>query len=122
MKSLMKMRHYCDFCKKSGGAKGHIAKHEAGCTANPARKCGLCEYAGGGEHTLLELIATYEKEGWSALREAAGECPGCILATLRQAGIVNADHPLWAKAFEFDFKAELKMLWANVNADKPQYY
>ena len=43
------------------------------------------------------------------LREAAGNCPACILAALRQAGksIVYFSG--------FDFKSECKDFWADVN-------
>jgi hypothetical protein len=43
MKIVKRWRYYCDFCKKSGGSKYHMEKHESICTANPGRKCGFCE-------------------------------------------------------------------------------
>lgn len=40
MKTKRKLRYYCDWCKKSGGSKHHLAKHERGCTLNPRRVLG----------------------------------------------------------------------------------
>ncbi len=50
-------RYYCDFCKKSGGSAYHMRRHEAGCTANPNRQCGMCNGAGYDAADLPVLIA-----------------------------------------------------------------
>lgn len=120
MHERMRRRYYCDFCKKSGGARYSIEKHERGCTANPNRTCGL-HRIGYDEPpvpltTLLEIVKGATDEDIDsripALREASGlwseGCPACILAALRQAapGIYSG----------FDFKAEFKAWQNEVNS------
>lgn len=57
MKTKRVNRYYCDFCKKSSGAAWAMERHEAGCTANPDRQCGMCEISGGDARELPVLIA-----------------------------------------------------------------
>lgn len=111
MKKVKRWRYYCDFCNKSGGSKYYIEKHEKGCTANPNRKCGLCEHAGLVQKTSDELIAfmktiiesvredcliedepyeqqflirdKQEKEALEELRNFVDGCPACMLAAMR---------------------------------------
>lgn len=128
MRVALRKRYYCDHCKKAGGSSGHMKRHEAGCTANPARVCGVCRTAGISAQPLPELIALTRKlatwhsadpegpdygsldaEAMKALREAAGNCPACILAAFRQSDCGSS---------EFQFKSELLKLWAEVNEAK----
>ena len=129
MRVELRKRYYCDHCKKAGGSSGHMKRHEAGCTANPARVCGVCRAAGISAQPLPDLIALarklatwhvgFEEEGpahgsldaeaMKALREAADNCPACILAALRQSRCGSS---------EFQFKSELLKLWAEVNEAK----
>lgn len=124
-------RYYCEHpgCKKSGGAAWAMRYHEARCTANPNRVCGMCEMCDGGTETLQELIAVLpEPVGWGECdgdptgelykgwhRQAAEglkrlqeltECPACILAAIRQRGI--------AGYCDFDFKKERDEMFTNI--------
>lgn len=61
MITKLRPRYYCEHCKKSGGRKDVIARHEAGCTANPSRVCGCCRLAGMKQHSIEDLrIALWE--------------------------------------------------------------
>jgi len=122
-------RYYCDFCKKAGCAAGHMRKHEAGCTNNPNRVCGMCRAGELSQQPMAELLACLPEKPWQAdlddpmvrplvekeiaaamkeLREKAQDCPACIGAALRQQGI----H--WWRA-DFNFQAACKDFWKNVN-------
>lgn len=119
-------RYYCDFCGRGGCAARHIAKHERGCTANPNRICGICEAAGDVvQQPMSELVAILmEKipvdEQMKKLRGATENCPACILAAIRQAGLQgwhedeNGVDP--GPQYNFDFKKELAAYWAEINA------
>jgi len=138
MKTKKVNRYYCDYCGKGGGSAFHMVRHEKKCTMNPQRECGMCAAmcSALGESALAsptELIAmlptveNYRREdkygvSYSGLvdalkavlpkvREAAGNCPACILAALRQSGIpmgcVDKD--------VFDFGAEIESLWNKIN-------
>ena len=130
-------RYYCEFCKKAGCSGGHIRKHETGCTLNPNRVCRMCKMVENEQRTIAELMeglpvaadflherrddygVSYGRDfvgldvamndALPKLREAAGNCPACILAALRQRGIpvpiVNG----------FNFSDECKAVWAHVN-------
>jgi hypothetical protein len=132
MRKVQRWRYYCDHCKKAGGSAGHMARHERGCTANPARVCGVCAKAGLSSKPLLELIqfvrskATWhpayedgpvygsiDKVAVDALRELAGDCPVCMLAALRQSNV-------YAPSEAFDMKAELRKVWSEVNDEQYQ--
>jgi len=83
MKSVLRMRHYCDFCKKATGTKPSMVRHEKGCTANPGRACRMCSFAGLAQQPMPVLQAAYAK-GFKALEAACEGCPACMLATQRQ--------------------------------------
>lgn len=130
----MRPRYYCDHCNKGGGSGGHMRKHEAACTKNPARVCGMCKLIPQEQPNLESLVAllpTVEQQkevvradgGYQsfdsfqpipssvvdALRDAAGGCPACMLAAIRQRGL-----PV-ATAIGFDFTADCKEIWSDVN-------
>lgn len=109
-------RYYCDFCKKSGCASGHMKAHEKHCTANPNRECRLCKTPHRDFVELRKYIVGFresEDENYrylpKELRDAVGNCPACILATLRQE---QGRH-----VYSFDFKKELEQWWANENQE-----
>lgn len=132
MRTERRLRYYCDHCKKSGGQKPAMAMHELSCTKNPDRVCRMCRLIDSEEvtATLTELMAalpdplqhvktdrwgTYTNydtlspllaEAIPKLRELAQGCPACILAALRQKGILAYDE-------FFDFKAEIKAAFAS---------
>lgn len=57
MKAVKRWRYYCDHCKKVSGARAAMEKHEKGCTLNPARRCGICDFLCTGGAPLADLIA-----------------------------------------------------------------
>ena len=104
MRQVKRWRYYCDFCKKSGGSKGHMMRHENGCTKNPNRECGLCRFGEEVSTPLAELISFVDERAASLpaddlfynngknseqlvndLQAKANGCPACALAALRQA-------------------------------------
>jgi len=124
MKSVKRWRHYCDFCKKSGGQRPAMERHEKGCTANPNRECGLCALGCAAQplHELIALAnswvesATTDEELWGVeitqpmvdeLEKLADYCPACTLAALRQSRVP------WSP---FKFKEKLAAWWAEYNA------
>ena len=134
MRKVLRPRYYCDFCKKGGGSGGHMKKHESRCTLNPKRECGMCKLADAEQPDLSvltailplpETISTTQysddgKHSWIAfrevdgdtmkdLREAAGNCPACIMAAFRQRGI-----PV-SLATGFNFTEESKRVWSDFN-------
>ena len=136
MRQAKRWRYYCDYCKKSGGRKDCIVKHERGCTARPDRICGLCEHTGVSQPemgALTGFIDDYCKEiprqdGYitvsgdkldpmlGGLDKLANSCPACMLAALRQAKTETYSN--------FNFKKKLDAWWAeeNANADIQAYY
>ena len=132
-------RFYCEFCKKSGCSGGHISKHEKRCTNNPDRFCGMCKMQDLKQPSLQDMKAllpnpdTYAKQSeygigveyvgldvaveevMEKFREAAGFCPACIMAALRQKGIPV---PL---VTSFNFTAECKEWWAEFNEANRDY-
>ncbi len=125
MRQVKRWRYYCDHCRKAGGSKGHMARHESGCTANPQRQCRICAQAGFTPKPLAELIelcrsistwhcasedgpeyGSLSDDKLPVLREAAGGCPVCTFAAMRQAGCF---------AQNFNLKAELAPVWEEIN-------
>jgi hypothetical protein len=63
------------------------------------------------------------------LREKAGNCPACILAAIRQSRLAEMSAEtddegfrLSGLEFEFDFKAEMKSYWDEVNTAEAEAY
>ena len=106
MRTKRVVRYYCEFCKKSGGLKSAMVLHEKHCTMNPNRQCRMCEKIDGIQKPMVELIAL--AKDLSKLRDAASDCPMCILAALRQAGLV-------AEA-QYDYAGECKKIFADMAA------
>lgn len=111
MKQVKRWRYYCEFCKKAGGVARHIEKHEKRCTANPNRECGVCPLMEESQTPMADLQAALIV-GYKELREAANNCPACILAALRQApdGNFNLESQQDGR-FDFDFKSEMKSIY-----------
>ena len=132
MRSQLRMRHYCDFCKKSGGTKPAMERHERGCTGNPDRHCRMCEIRGNVHHPMPELIAAVgngDRDGMTRLRELTDDCPACILATLRQSKELAPCFPMnpfglgdeeRGTYMEFRFEEEQKEFWREHNANNPR--
>lgn len=123
MRSVMRMRHYCDHCKKSTGTKPAMVKHEKGCTANPVRVCGICNLMGEVQKPIEELLIA-ASEGFNALVAACHGCPCCILAVDRQENPTNDpllfrgwDHPSMTERGSWDFKTAMKQFWIDYNEE-----
>ena len=125
-------RYWCDFCNRASLQAGCTRRHESRCTLNPARVCGLCTFLELEQADLTALIAILPdpeplkriekddmgREVWHSwqgleeaveavmpkLREAANNCPACILAAIRQRGIPAPEIQ------SFKFKDEMKAL------------
>lgn len=138
MKTKKVNRYWCDHCNKAGLQSRAMVVHEKHCTMNPARECRVCKLLendvpeGFERKTLAELMAilptmiewslgpeyrAFEQSVTDAvalLRVATGGCPACMMAALRQKGI-----PV-PMAEGFDFKAEMKVIFDNINEDRRQ--
>lgn len=121
MKSVKKFVYYCDHCKKRSLSKFHMNKHENGCTLNPKRECKLCEGTDIPKITesikkRYHILDSENKEygfnfstvQWigepvtiKEIEWIAGGCPNCMLAIIRQSGLVGY-------AFNDDFKFNYK--------------
>lgn len=141
MKKAKRWKYYCDFCKKSGGSKFHMEKHEKSCTANPNRKCGLCEMVGNDQpetKDMVKVIKKYTKgekiiyddedfhnsfkEGATAeiiLKELKKitDCPACILTAIR----ISKTSSLFLKE-DFDFHSEREDFFNTHKDEPPEYY
>lgn len=126
MRSFVRTRYGCDFCKKIGGRKSSMEKHERGCTANPHRVCSMHEVATGGEvePTVAELKQALAEGGYPKLVEVSHNCPACKLAALRQSEWGEGpEKNTWGASVDdgrdaFDFKAEVKSMWADHNMEQ----
>lgn len=90
----MRPRYYCDFCNKGNGSPSAMRRHEAWCTVNPARVCGMCAKAELEQVHPAQLTEILGTQGFPALAAAANDCPACILATLRavQTHVQDPEH------------------------------
>ncbi len=130
MRKAKRWRYYCDFCNKSGGSKYHMQGHEPSCTMNPKRTCRMCgiqDEPSGDLEKMIRIIKNdiycvedeLEMEAWlfgedkkeeatlAAIRSIS-DCPACILAAIRQAGI-----PFMFQSF--DYKKEKEAFWSDFN-------
>lgn len=139
MKVKTVKRYWCDHCNKAGLQAHSMAKHEKHCTLNPDRDCRVCGLLGGsvrlGAERMAELVAIlpanvpYEGDNYGnpspkysafcdalraatpALRTETWNCPACIMAAIRQAGIP-------VPMVEFDFKGEMQSIFNDINAQR----
>ncbi len=116
MRTKSVLRHYCDFCSKGFFKKPSAEKHEAHCTKNPRRGCGLCgntvrdypfiiksiesfaHYQSRGEFENEEF-STLSEDGLRALQNQVDCCPCCTLAVLRQGKMECFSHFNYKEAF-----------------------
>jgi hypothetical protein len=99
MRTKKVSRHYCDFCNRGGFYRRKMEIHEAGCTANPNRKCNVCASVGTAKMSaLLKILDSITEENKDtilmALKLKANYCPACVFAALRQhkrTSITNLD-------------------------------
>lgn len=124
MRQVKKWRYYCDFCKKVNGSSFHMKRHEKNCTANPDRGCGMCELEGNQAIPMSELIESLgvgDAAGMEKLRSLCENCPACILAAIRQSGIMDSssreienERGSWTS---FNYKDEHEEFWDDRNPD-----
>ena len=121
MRQRKRWQYYCDFCKKNGGSKDHIKRHEKGCTSNVNLVCGVCGYHGINQEAVefVKNVKTpngmiffdssdprNEKE-LKKLRDFFDDgCPACMLATVRQ-----AEKQEGMSFLNFDYKKEHDAYW-----------
>lgn len=94
----------------------------------------MCDQIGNITHSKTELLAALGKgdgEGMKRLRELTGNCPSCILAAIRQSGLMDPpdyDPEGGYPAYEplegddtyltFNFINEKARFWKDVNGDR----
>lgn len=130
MRSFVRTRYGCDFCKKIGGSKFHMAKHERGCTNNPNRVCAMHRLATDDSEAVLSvanLKAALAEGGFPFLEAAAENCPACILAALRQSWIAPEPNEPWPTEPQdgreaFVFKDRVKAMWDEINSHRDHFY
>ena len=124
IKKQKRWRYYCDFCKKSGGQKTAMLKHEKSCTKNHDRQCYMCEIVDGCTETkeLVELVKTFPVDEYGniegvdyveKLREKADSCPACMLAAVRLSCV---------SLVEFNYEKEVEEMWKEHNSNNAQYW
>ena len=136
MKTKRVNRYYCDFCGKGGCSAGHMRRHEERCTLNLQRECGVCKMIEASPKPLEELIAALPRPMSHAsmsfdhafgthydprpmcdaiektlpkLRELADGCPACMLAALRQRGLLE-----WCGQDVFSYKVEMDSVFGDL--------
>lgn len=128
MRRYQTYRYKCDYCKKRGGSKKFMAKHEAGCTNNPDRVCGMCAAAGFDQRPVSELSDILVASGFKEMQKACSECPACTLAATRQTEFSRFNSaewngtgvPIWSD-YGWDFKAACTAFW-EVHSERGGYY
>lgn len=117
MKTRLRLRYYCDFCKKSGASAGAMKLHEKHCTANPNRECRVCRQAVDLKTRAFDLKTwpqwfnerkpsnPSDSDILKLLRQFCQNCPACILSVIRQ------HHVFTGGDIIFDYKEETKLYW-----------
>ena len=112
----MRWRYYCDFCNKSAGSS--LAKHEKHCGGNPNRECRMCVLVREVQQPIVALMDALDAGGLDALKALANDCPGCIVAAIRQRRIrKGAAFDYNVDDVEYDFKAETQKLFAQLDQE-----
>jgi hypothetical protein len=129
MRTKTVTRHYCDFCSKGSFKKPTMIEHETKCFSNPSRVCFMCNEMGNTntrdyksicdnlvkhvgvsvdeDHNDSKEMTSEDAMKW--LREQVQDCPACILAVLKQSGVM---------AFNFfDYKKEKEAWWSEKNRE-----
>jgi len=135
VKTKLVKRYECDFCGRRKYSVGSMKVHESSCTKNPDRKCRVCDLLDNAQTPTEDLLKTLPDPGdlftqeWEpgrgldqnefrerllkalpGLRDAANDCPACIMAGLRLKGI-----PVPIAKPDFEFKKEMDDVFADVN-------
>lgn len=125
MRSFIRTRYGCDFCKKVGGSAFHLRKHEAGCTNNPNRVCTMHKIAADCDPSLSveNLKQALAEGGFPFLESAADGCPACILSGLRQSWVAPPNGEPWPDEPQdgrqnFNFKSAVASMWDDYNSSR----
>ena len=115
MKILKKNVYYCDFCGKK--SLRSLKSHEEHCTANPDRRCRLCEDALELRPIINNLKSKISIEGIDENIKVISAptlddilkitvCPNCVLTILRCTGLNR-----YYFGIKYDYKAKLESYW-----------
>ena len=119
MKRKPAYRYYCEYCGKSSGSGGHMARHEKYCTANPQRGCGMCDAAGLNPPPVSDMVAALgcgDEAGLTRVQEMCEYCPACTLAAIRQSKLQSGpDEESDGFRVEFDFAKAKDEFWEEIN-------
>ncbi len=124
MKTKKVNRYWCDYCNKAGLSKSSMERHEKHCTLNPSRSCRVCSLLGGSHglpvSDLVALlpdsapyhasISTINTDDWKIHKE---------LSDAVKAAFSPANIPV-PMADNFDFKAEMKSIFDDLNEERMQ--
>lgn len=90
MKTRKATRYGCDYCRKWGGSKAAMSRHETICARNPDRFCYLCHEAGLTQQPIADLIAIVRDTlDAQKVLDAAWMCPACTLAAILQSDVTE---------------------------------
>ena len=120
MKKKKVWRYWCDFCGKGGCRASAMSQHEKHCTMNPQRECRICKYTKQIQKPLDELVAAYSRGGIDELRDAANNCPACMLAAVRKIQGTNpyeCDEDGNSPWIGWSYKRENESFWSEVNSE-----
>lgn len=131
MRSLQRVIHYCDFCKKHHHAKRAMENHERGCTLNPDRTCRMCGREASRSPSIREMVAAIDlqlnqgmlvvsDEQFEKFQAQAESCPACVLAVIRQlrrerkagAFVIGSAMNSW------NYKQACEQFWREVNKSR----
>jgi hypothetical protein len=126
MRSKPSTRYFCDFCNKGGNSASAMARHERHCTLNPQRECRMCQLGEVTQQPMADLLGClrtvcddpkwHSDDCWQRnaqecleqLKKLADGCPACILAAIRQHGMLTY-------MFDYDYPKEAKSWLADAN-------
>lgn len=127
MITKMRPRYYCEYCGKGNGSPSFMKKHEAGCTKNIQRVCGMCATVEVEQVPHEELKKILDTDGFNAMVSAANECPACILSVIRLYNIVDKESGELTVTGPDDGRKQWKyddckkQWWDSYNAEKYSY-
>lgn len=116
MKVKTKQVYYCDFCKKKSMSSFSMKKHEAVCTLNPERRCGLCNRKG-----ILRLTPNtqYTNDTLDYIYSQT-TCPVCILAGIRFNFTKDQISKGIADGVFFDYKKMIDQYWKDERREEQE--
>lgn len=96
-----------------------MSRHEKYCTANPNRRCGMCDRAGNTPPAVADMVAALgvgDEAGLTRVQEMCEYCPACTLAAIRQSKLQSGpDEEGDGYRVEFDFAKAKEAFWSGIN-------